>query len=125
MRARGTGALAVRFKQPRYKHAMWNMYQRLTNGDESTNNRVESAHFRTKKLINAHHPTIWRFLHALHGVQQSLDFDYHQHGVGVNGRKKPNKYALRDDRIRNIMEEVETRTPIEYLRGIAANLSPE
>ncbi|KAH7709074.1 hypothetical protein AAVH_23655 [Aphelenchoides avenae] len=124
VRKRG-GGFTDRFKHPRFKPALWNMHRRLENGDDSTNNYVERAHCRAKALINAHHPTIWKFLFALHGLQQTIDFDHNQHLAGVNARKKPDKYAQRDARIRNIMEELDTRIPLEYLRGIAANLSLE
>lgn len=120
------GGLVVRFvtQAPRYPFAMWQLFSRLLNNEDTTNNYAESANNQCKQQFNIHHPTIWRFLKALHDVQRVQDFDFNRHRAG-DRKTHRTTVEKRYDQIRNVMEEIDLYGPVEYLKSIAANLSSD
>lgn len=109
--------------RPRYPHAMWQLYRRFTDGDDSTSNYVEGAHNRLRRHLNTDHPDIFRFINAMHSVQRTFDFDFHQNNGGAQPRKKRCSILSRNSKIRCIVEEFPNRPPLDYLRSIACCLS--
>lgn len=107
---------------PRFAIAMWNLYVRILNNVDKTNNYAEAAHRRTKSQISMHHPGLWRFLRLLQDVQRVLDYDYFQHR---GGHRVPQASAVASHakRLRMIVEEFETLEPIDFLRTVAHNTS--
>lgn len=110
-------------KRPRYPSSMWSQYTRLQNGDDSTNNHSEGAHNRCRRHLCVDHPSVWRFIHALHGLQRVLDFDLNKFKAGkAPGTSKKNALQMRDHRMRNILEEIDSRSEMDFLKGIAMNI---
>ena len=58
------------------------VYQRVINGDERTNNVSEAAHRRTQRELCVEHPSIWRFIDALRTVQEGRDKVYEEYVRG-------------------------------------------
>ena len=100
---------------------MWNLYNKTLNGEDRTNNHVEAANRRFKTELGMSHPTIWKFIDGLKKIQKGRDLYYEQLLAGHNPPIKLKKYRESDYRIVKVLNEIELRTPIEYLRGIAHN----
>lgn len=86
-RSRNANVTIFTDKPPRYPVKMWSQYERLLNGDDSTNNYSEGAHNRCHHHLNVDHPSLWRFISGLHGLQRVLDFDYHRYHAGDVAKK--------------------------------------
>jgi hypothetical protein len=59
-------------RKPRYSPDRWNLYQRILEGKDRTNNHVETAN----RLLNIQigtHPTIWTFITNLKKIQAEHD----------------------------------------------------
>lgn len=70
------------------------------------------------------HPTIWKFIEGLKGVQKSRDKIFAEFTRGDPSAQKRSKYLQADERIQTIVEEgFEMRTIVEFLQGIASQFS--
>ncbi|KAK9731894.1 hypothetical protein QE152_g13277 [Popillia japonica] len=59
---------------------MWNMYDRVLNLQDRTNNHAEAAHRRLQieLTISADHLTMWKFIECLRKIQAYSDLYYEQ-----------------------------------------------
>lgn len=53
---------------------MWNMYERVLNHQDRTNNHAEAAHRRLQTELGMEHPTIWKLIASLRKVQKGTYF---------------------------------------------------
>ena len=115
---RGNGRRAPLFPQE-----MWNVYERSLSDEDRTNNHAEAAHRRLQNELGMQHPTVWKFIDGLKKVQRGIDLYYEQLIAGQKPPVKLKKYRQADERIKAIVSTFESRNVVEYLRGIAHNLS--
>ncbi|KAB0801582.1 hypothetical protein PPYR_02653 [Photinus pyralis] len=108
-------------REPMFPHEMWNMYARVLNLQDRTNNHAEAAHRRLQIELGIDHPTIWRLIDGLRKVQANRDIYYEQLVAGHAPPQKHRRYIAADERILRIVRDYENRDVIEYLRGIAHN----
>lgn len=99
----------------------WNVYQRTINGENRTNNHAEAAHRRMQAEFGVDHPTIWKFIDGIRGIQKGRDTMYEQFIRGDQPPMKRQKYIAADERIMRIVDSYEARNIIEYVRGLAHN----
>lgn len=95
------------------------------NNQDRTNNHAEAAHRRLQSDIDMNHPSIWTFVKALQRYQKGRDLAYDQYVRGEEAPKKRNKYIEADKRIKLLVDDLNNRTLIEFLRGIAHNFMME
>ena len=116
-RRRGTGR-----KEPRFKHAWWNVHDRTLRDEARTNNNAEAGFRRLRHDFSCSHPTIFKFIDVLRQLHRSRDLEYDQAENSVPPPAKKKKYAQVNDRIKKIVEDYDARSHIEFLRAIAHNL---
>ena len=110
-------------RPPPFPMDTWNLYQRTISQEDQTNNHAEAAHRRIYAELQMHHPTIWRFIDGIKGVQRGRDAYYEYFIAGNSPPQKLKKYLRADERIRRIVSNYDDDgiEPLEYLRGIAHN----
>jgi hypothetical protein len=110
-------------RDPIFPIAMWSCHDRTLNAQDRTNNRAEAAHRALQAELHMDHPSIWKLIDALRQLQKKRDKNYEEMIGGIHPEVKRRKYREVDDRILRLVQEIEQKTPVEFLRGIAHNLS--
>ena len=86
-----------------YPVDVWNVYTRVINDQNKTNNHAEAAHRKLGHELGVKHPNIWRFIETLRVVQKSRDQMYERAICGMPAPKKLKKYIDADERIKNLV----------------------
>jgi hypothetical protein len=108
---------------PTFAIAVWNVHNQVEENLPRTNNSVEGYHRKMQTAVSAHHPNIWRFLNILKR-EQSVNNTYLDQLLG--GHAPPpqrKKYRDNNTRISRIVRDFGQRDRLDYLRGIAHNIS--
>ena len=56
-----------------YPVEVWNVYGRVLNDQDRTNNHSEAAHNKLGHELGVKHPSIWKFIDGLRVIQKSRD----------------------------------------------------
>ena len=110
-------------RPPRFAVNIWNMYSRVQEDLPKTNNAVEGWHRSFASLVGCAHPSIWTFIRCIrkeHALQEVYVTQVLSGHPRVEQKKIYKDTALR---IKNIVEDVENRPILDFLKGIAYNLS--
>jgi len=100
---------------------MGNVYDRVIQNTDRTNNHVEAAHRLVQVELQMDHPTIWNHIDGLRHVQKGCD-DFHEHLVAGNPPPRIlSRYRLCDERILRVVQRYANYSMVDYLRGIAHN----
>lgn len=110
-------------RHARFPPDIWNLYNRVLNSQDRTNNHAEAANRRLNVEMGVCHPSIWAFINCLKKVQSGHDYFYSQLTAGKSPPKKLKKFADLDKRILIIVQQYDSRDYISYLKGIAYNIS--
>ncbi|KAJ3640461.1 hypothetical protein Zmor_003755 [Zophobas morio] len=57
-------------RNPMFPPKTWNLYHRVLNRIDRTNNHAEAAHRRLQNELSMDHPTLWKFLDTLKIIQK-------------------------------------------------------
>lgn len=99
---------------PMFHRDYWNQHQRVLDGDDRTNNYVESAHRKVYRQLDVQHPNLWKFIDGLRRIQIDQDC-YYRHLVAKRGRRvKRGKIVTLDKSLTELADE-----PMEFLEGVA------
>jgi len=91
---------------------------------EKTNNHDEAANRRLNLQMGLQHPTLWTyFISNLRKVRAGRDMFYQQLEAGNSPPKKKKKFIDVDRRIFKIVNVKNNQNMMNFLRGIAQNLS--
>ncbi|QQP58582.1 Uncharacterized protein FKW44_003950 [Caligus rogercresseyi] len=110
-------------RPPRFNINLWNCYEAAKECGSKTNNSCEAWHRSFNELVGSCHPTIWKFIDTLKKEQAKNEIIINQYLSGEEPPRQKKKYkntALRLQRVTNNYHECEI---MDYLRGIAYNLS--
>ena len=109
-------------RSPIFPVEVWNVFSRVINDQDRTNNRAEAAHRKLQTELGVKHPTVWKLVNDLRTIQKSRDLIYERSVCGLPAQpNKLKKYREADGRILSIVQNKGDRTPLEYLRAIALN----
>lgn len=75
-------------RKPRFVPQTWNLYQRVLNYQNKTNNHAEAANRRLNIEMGCDHPTLWSFIINLKTIQAGQDIYYNQLEAGRSPPKK-------------------------------------
>ncbi len=92
-------------------------------GLPKTNNSVEGWHRGFEEQVAAHHPNIWKFINCIKKEQSLNEVRFEQYISGEESQKKKRKYRDTADRIQRLVNEYTNNNVLDFLRGIAHNIS--
>ena len=108
---------------PIYSIPLWNVYQQALEDLPKTNNYVEGWHRGFSQLLGAYHPTVWKFINGLKKEQSFNELKIEQFLSGQPAQPSKKKYKEVALRIKAIVADYGNRPNLDYLRGLAHNLS--
>ena len=101
---------------------MW-IYNFVITGNARTNNSVEGWNRRFSSLVGADHPSLWKFIDKLKEEQNYTEFRLNQAAAGAPPPPRRLKYRELETRLTNLVSQFNTKERIDYLSGIAMNIS--
>lgn len=110
-------------RPPMFDLTLWNCFDIASVAGPKTNNVCEGWHNAFNTLIGAQHPSVWKFIEKLKMEQARTTVTIEQHIAGTEGPPPKKKYKDCALRIKKIVDDVENREILDYLKGIAHNLS--
>ena len=108
---------------PKYAHGLWNVEERLIDGLPRTNNNVVGWHRHMQSAVACQHPNLWKFLQVLKKEQGVNNLLIAQANAGVAPPKQRKVYEDVTRRLTTIAQDFANRNVVDYLRGIAMNIS--
>ncbi|XP_018495154.1 uncharacterized protein LOC108864296 [Galendromus occidentalis] len=112
-------------RDPLFSSSIWSVYWRTLEGDSRTNNYAEAAHRRLQTEFGVSHPNLWRFIDGLKKVQHHRDMLLARFESGAQPPAKRKKYANIDKKLFELVNNFNSYTVVEYLRGCASNFTME
>ena len=88
-----------------------------------TNNAVEGWHQRFQANVGAYHPNFWKFIDILKREQSLNHVNISQARAGHQPEPQRRRYQDNDQRIKNIVQDYHNRDRLQYLRGLAHNIT--
>jgi len=112
-----------RYRRPRYPYTMWGVHDRVVNDLPRTNNAVEGWHNRFNRHVGCHHADIWKLIDVIKKEEDlsRVELVHIQQGRN-NGNPNP-VYTRINARVTTVVGSYANRLPLDYLRGIAHNIT--
>jgi hypothetical protein len=110
-------------QNPMFSHSLWNCYESTLQDLPKTNNSVEGWHNSFSSLINATHPSIWKFINELKKEQNLNEIKIEQYIAGQNPPAGTRIYKDTTEKIKSIVLDYGNRSLLDYLREIAHNFN--
>ena len=108
---------------PLFELGLWNMYNQTLNDLPRTNNAVEGWHHSFPANAGAYHPNFWKFIDILKREQNLTQVNIAQAQAGHQPEPQRRRYLESNQRIKNIVQDYHNRDIMQYLRGLAHNIS--
>ena len=108
---------------PLFELGLWNMYKQTLNDLPRTNNAVEGWHHSFQANVGAYHPNFWKFIDILKHEQNLTQVNIAQAQAGHQLEPQSRRYLDSNQRIKNIVQVYHNRGIMQYLRGLAYNIS--
>ena len=112
-----------RFRRPRFPYTWWGVYDRVLDDLPRTNNAVEGWHNRFNQHVGCRHANIWKIIDV---IRKEEDISAVELTHILQGRPvvNPNPVYVRvNENITTVVESYANRAPLDYLRGIAHNIT--
>ena len=110
-------------EQPLFDLALWKMYDQTIGDLLRTNNAVEGWHRRFQANVGAYHPNFWKFIDILKREQSLNHVNISQARAGHQPEPQRRCYQDSHRRIKNIVQDYHNMDRLQYLRGLAHNIS--
>ena len=78
---------------------------------------------RFQANVGAYHPNFWKFIDILKGEQSLNHVNISQARAGHQPEPQRRRYQDSNRRIKNIVQDYHNRDRLQYLRGLAHNIS--
>lgn len=114
---------SVRRASPLFPPEIWSVHDLVELGCPRTQNVVEGWHNRWNNLIGKAHIGVYKIIEEMRKEQKQTDLQVECINRGAPRPTKRNQYANRENRILSIFDERNDRSLIDFLRGIAHNIS--
>ena len=109
-------------RAPLFDLALWNMYDQTIGDLPRTNNAAEGWHRRFQANVGAYHPNVWKFIDILKREQSLNHVNISQARTDHQPKPQRRRYNRRR-RIKNIVQDYHNRDRLQYLLGLAHNVS--
>ncbi|CAF1076003.1 unnamed protein product [Rotaria sordida] len=113
----------VQRHNPLYSPEMWSVFDNMEFAFPRTQNKVEAWHRRWETLIARAHVSIFTMIKQIQKEQNEVEMEIEQSMRGEPAPKKRKEDENREARIQNVIADRGNRSTIDFLRGIAHNLS--
>ena len=110
-------------RAPLFDMELWNIYNQTIDDLPRTNNAVEGWHRSFQANVGAYHPNFWRFIDILKREQNLTQVNIAQARAGHPAEPQRRRYQDSNQRIKNIVQDYPNRNIMQYLRGLAHNIS--
>ena len=110
-------------RAPLFDLALWNMCDQTIGDLPRTNNAVEGWHQRFQANVGAYHPNFWKFIDILKQKQSLNHVNISQARAGHQPEPQRRRCQDSNRRIKNIVQDYHSRDRLQYLRGLAHNIS--
>jgi hypothetical protein len=114
---------SVQRHNPLFSPAMWSVFDNIEFAFPRTQNKVEAWHRRWEVLIARSHVGIFTIIKQIQKEQNIVEMDIERSMRGEPAPKKRKEDEDREVRIQNVIADRDNRPLIDFLRGIAHNLS--
>lgn len=104
---------------PMFRLEWWNLYDRIGNGDATTNNYSEADNRRLAKLMGIKRPGVWKFMLHLHSTYGYYEKKYSEFLGPRPARKKSTYEEKRARAISDAVGKIDELTAKEYLKAVA------
>ncbi len=108
---------------PLFPPEMWSVFDNTEFAFPRTQNKVEAWHRRWETLIGRAHVGIITIIKQIQKEQNEMEMEIENSMRGAPAPKKRKEDEDREVRIQNVIADRENRSTIDFLRGIAHNLS--
>jgi hypothetical protein len=108
---------------PLFPPQLWSVYDSNEMGIPRTQNNIEAWHRRWEILVGQSHVGVYRMIEELQKEQQSVDLQVESIIRGEQRPAKKKTLIEREKRIMMIVNDRENRSVMDFLRGIAHNLT--
>ena len=112
-----------RYRRPRFPYSMWGVYDRVLNNLPRTNNSVEGWHNRFNRHVGCHHANIWKIVDVLKQEDDLSRVELLHIQQGRNVANPNPVYTRINARVTTVVASYANRAPLDYLRGIAHNIT--
>ena len=99
------------------------MYNQTLDDLPRTNNAVKGWHRSFQANVGAYHPNFWKFIDILKRKQNLTQVNIAQARAGHQPDRQRRRYLDSNQRIKNIVQDYHNRDIMQYLRGLAHNIS--
>ncbi|CAF3241470.1 unnamed protein product [Rotaria sp. Silwood2] len=113
----------VQRHDPLHPPEMWSVFDNTEFAFPRTQNKVEAWHRRWETLIARPHVGIFTMIKQIQKEQNEVEMEIEQSMRGEPAPKKRKEDENREARIQNVIADRGNRSTIDFLRGIAHNLS--
>lgn len=114
---------SVQRHDPLFPPSMWSVFHNIEFGFPRTQNKVEAWHRRWETLIARSHVGIFTMIKQIQKEQNVVEMEIERSIRGEPAPKKRKEDEDREARIQNVIVDRDNRSVIDFLRGIAHNLS--
>ena len=110
-------------KKPQFSLELWNVYERVSANLPRTNNSIEGWHNAFATRVAVVHPTISKLADKIRREQSKFEIDIAQIRQGHPPKPKKAAYQKLDEKICRLVDDYHNVSLVEYLNGLAANVS--
>ena len=110
-------------KKPEFPIELWNCYERVCTNLPRSNNSIEGRHNAFAERVSIVHPTINKLTEKIIREQSKFEIDVAQIRQGQEPQPKKAAYRKLDERIKRLVDDYSNVDLLEYLKGLAANVS--
>jgi hypothetical protein len=116
-------SLGTGLKKPEFPIELWNIYDRVSTNLPRSNNSIEGWHNAFAKRVSIAYPTINKLTDKIRREQSKFEVDIAQIRQGREPKPKKVAYRKLDERIKRLVDDYSNVDLVEYLNGLAANVS--
>ena len=114
---------SVQRHNPLFPPSMWSVFDNMEFAFPRTQNKVEAWHRRWEILVGRSHVDIFTIIKQIQKEQNIVEMEIEKSMRGEPPPKKRKEDEDREVRIQNVIADRDNRATIDFLRGIAHNLS--
>ena len=111
------------YRAPRFEYDMWGVCDRVQNELPRTNNAVEGWHDRFNRHVGCHHANIWKLIEVLKNEEDISRIELLHIQQGWVQQNANPVYARINARVNTVVNDYANRGHLNYLRGIAYNIT--